>query len=145
MRVRGYSLEAQNDAAEIRLRAERRIGSLLKEQEKQRPGEYQRSHDVTVAPSLADQGITKMQATTGAPRLEHGTGSAMPEAWEGLVSIPNVRAISVGLALICELPDGRRFSTPVDLIGPDSQVRSPGDFGTLEVVRWFAREQGLIS
>lgn len=49
--------------AEIKLRAERRAGELIGEMPKQRPGEYQRSHDVTVAPSLADIGITKMQSS----------------------------------------------------------------------------------
>ena len=31
--------------------------------EKQGPGEYKRSHGVTVAPSLADLGLTKMQSS----------------------------------------------------------------------------------
>lgn len=59
----GDSLEAQNSAAEIKLRAERRLGEMLAAMDKQRPGEYQRSHDVTVAPSLQDMGITKMQSS----------------------------------------------------------------------------------
>ena len=68
----------QNQAAEIKLRAERRAGEMLKETEKQQPGDYKRSHDVTVQippgpekdrlhdvtypPSLDDLGITKMQS-----------------------------------------------------------------------------------
>ncbi len=44
-------------------RAERRLGEMLAAMEKQGPGEYKRSHDVTVCPSLADLGITKMQSS----------------------------------------------------------------------------------
>jgi hypothetical protein len=33
------------DAAELKLRAERRLGELLAETPKQGPGEYQRDHD----------------------------------------------------------------------------------------------------
>ena len=35
---------------------------MLKEMEKQKPGEYQRGHDVTVVPSLKDLGIHKKQS-----------------------------------------------------------------------------------
>src|SRR5262245_6455863 len=56
------SLEAQNAAAELRLWAERRAGELLATMEKQRPGEYQRLHDATVAPALSDLGIEKTAA-----------------------------------------------------------------------------------
>ena len=52
----------------------------------------------------------------------------------GFVLVPDVRAISVGLALICELADRRCFSVPLHLIGPRSQVGHTGDAGTLEVV-----------
>ena len=38
-------------------------GRILAEMDKQTPGDYQRSHDVTVAPSYADLGINKMQAS----------------------------------------------------------------------------------
>jgi hypothetical protein len=40
----------------------RKAGELLARQEMQKPSEYQRSHDVTVAPSLKDLGIAKMQS-----------------------------------------------------------------------------------
>ena len=59
----GESLDSQNLIAEIKLRAERRAGELIGEMPKQGPGEYQRSHDVTVAPSLDDLGISKMQSS----------------------------------------------------------------------------------
>jgi len=64
---------------------------------------------------------------------------------DDLVLIPNVRAVSDGLALICQLRDGRRFSLPVRLIGPASQVRTPGDVGTLSVPRWFANDHDLTT
>jgi hypothetical protein len=57
-----YSVEAMNDAAEIKIRAERRLGELLGEMPRQRPGEYQRLHAATVAPSLDDLGIEKTQS-----------------------------------------------------------------------------------
>lgn len=61
-KARGYGVQAMNDAAEIKLRAERRLGELLHEMPKQRPGEYQRLHRATVAPSLDDLGIEKTQS-----------------------------------------------------------------------------------
>jgi N6-adenosine-specific RNA methylase IME4 len=57
------SLQVQNDIAEIKLRAERKAGEMLKETSKQKPGEYQRLQDVTVAPSLKDLGIQKHQSS----------------------------------------------------------------------------------
>jgi len=38
-------------------------GRILVEMDKQSPGEYQRSHDVTVAPTYADLGIDKTSAS----------------------------------------------------------------------------------
>jgi len=51
----GESLDVQNNVAEIKIRAERRAGEILKETNRQKPGEYQRSHDATVAPNLSDK------------------------------------------------------------------------------------------
>jgi hypothetical protein len=62
-------LVAQNRIAEIKVKAERKTGELLKEMEKQKPGEYQRFHDGTVAPSLKDLGIEKTQSM----RWQHET------------------------------------------------------------------------
>lgn len=59
----GESLEMQNNIAEIKIRAERRAGEMLRETERQKPGEYQRSHDVTVAPKLSNIGVTKSQSS----------------------------------------------------------------------------------
>lgn len=51
-------------AEEIKLRAERRAGELLKDTEKQKPGQYQqRSQAITVAPTLSEIGITKNQSS----------------------------------------------------------------------------------
>lgn len=52
-----------NRCVEIKIRAERRAGQMLAEMEMQKPGEYQRSHTATVAPSLSDLGITKTQSS----------------------------------------------------------------------------------
>lgn len=56
------SLDAQNYASEIKLRAERKCGQLLAKMEKPkggRPTDGNRSHDVT---GLSDLGISKMQS-----------------------------------------------------------------------------------
>jgi len=50
-------------AEEIKLRAERKAGELLKEMPKQKPGEYQRLQATTVALTLKEQGITKGQSS----------------------------------------------------------------------------------
>ena len=60
-----------------------------------------------------------------------------------LVRVPNVRAISDGLALICELPDKRRIGVPANAIDLKSEVRRPGDFGTLVVIRELAHNLGI--
>jgi hypothetical protein len=62
---------------------------------------------------------------------------------DAFVAIRNVRACTDGLALICQLEDGRRFWVPRRLIGPDSQIYGVGDVGTLSVPQWFADEQML--
>ena len=52
-----------NDA-EIRIRAERRMGEMLRDQEMQKPGQYQQgSHGATLAPTLAEVGITKSMSS----------------------------------------------------------------------------------
>ncbi len=55
--------EAVQYARSYALDAERKMGQLLKETERQKPGEYQRSPDVTVAPSLSDLGLTKRDSS----------------------------------------------------------------------------------
>ena len=61
------SLDMQNRCAEIRIRAERRAGDLLKEMEKRPPGPtplQNRSHDATdLPPRLEDLGISKSQSS----------------------------------------------------------------------------------
>jgi len=59
-------LEAQNDAAEIKLRAERRLGELLAEQDKHLGGNVNRSQPATgwIKPArLQDLGISKSQSS----------------------------------------------------------------------------------
>tara|TARA_R100001015_G_C4634922_1_gene202690 strand:+ start:3502 stop:4461 length:960 start_codon:yes stop_codon:yes gene_type:complete len=57
------SPEVIRKAEEIKLRAERRAGELLKETELQKPGEYQRYQAGTVAPALKNMGISKNQSS----------------------------------------------------------------------------------
>ena len=65
VKAAGYSLEMQNQAAETKLRAERKGGELLKQMEKNKGGgdiRKHRLHDVTGAPRLKDLGIEKIQS-----------------------------------------------------------------------------------
>ena len=56
----------------------------------------------------------------------------------GFVSVRAVRALrEIPGSLVCELSDGYRVFIPTGAIGQDSQVKQPGDFGTLVV------EQGV--
>lgn len=63
MRQAGESLEMQNKCAEIKIRAERRAGEILKETPKH-PGAATLCHDVTALPKrLDDIGITRKQSS----------------------------------------------------------------------------------
>jgi hypothetical protein len=57
------NLDAERKAIEIRLRAERRLGQMLKEREKAKGNQYTpaRSHDATEHTKLSDLGISKTQ------------------------------------------------------------------------------------
>ena len=61
----GLGLEAQNECAEIKIRAERKGGLLLKEMELNKGGRPSQnySHDVTGFPSLNDIGVGRMQSS----------------------------------------------------------------------------------
>jgi len=65
VKAAGYSLEMQNQAAETKLRAERKGGELLKEMEKNKggqPSEKNRAHHVPGTPTLKDLGIHRLQS-----------------------------------------------------------------------------------
>lgn len=57
-----HSLQARNQAAEIKLRAERKLGELLAAMEKHKGGNPNRSHNVTGSSTLKDMGVEKMQS-----------------------------------------------------------------------------------
>jgi hypothetical protein len=60
------SQRSQNAAAAIKIRAEHRMGELLAQMEKQKPGDHwkkKRSHDATVTPTIAEIGITKSDSS----------------------------------------------------------------------------------
>ncbi len=72
MKQAGESLEMQNRCAEIKVRAERRAGEILREQEKH-PGAATLLHDDTsLPPRYDDIGITRLQA----------------HRWQAIASIP---------------------------------------------------------
>ena len=62
---KGLGDEAVQYAKSYAVRAERKMGEMLQATARQRPGEYQqdqRLHPVTIAPTLADLGITKRES-----------------------------------------------------------------------------------
>src|SRR5262245_57058761 len=61
--TRQEALAAQQNAGEAKLRIERRLGWLLEQTPKQGPGEYQRSHDASVAPPLREYGVTHSESS----------------------------------------------------------------------------------
>jgi hypothetical protein len=63
---------------------------------------------------------------------------------DGFVIVRNVRAISDGLALVCEFGDGRRVGVPTHAIAAWSDVRMPRDYGTLAIKREVAEHMGLL-
>jgi N6-adenosine-specific RNA methylase IME4 len=92
-RQQQYSLEIQNDAAELKLRAERRAGELLREMDKakaapgnQYTGTVDRSHDATGPQTLADMGITKTQSSRW--QLE---ASLPADAFESYLAVTRTR------------------------------------------------------
>lgn len=87
----GLSLELQNKCCELKLRAERKLGQILAKTPRQRPGEYKRSQDATVSPSLKALGITKSQSSR----------------WQTLARLPK-RAFD---GHICAILDGGRELT----------------------------------
>jgi hypothetical protein len=72
-------------------------------------------------------------------------GIPMPSDGSAVMSVPNVRAIRDGFRLMCELPNGRRFTVPTYEIAHGSEVWRPGDYGTLLLRRDFAQRAGLTS
>ena len=65
--------------------------------------------------------------------------SAAPD----LVRVANVRAISDGPVLMCEMADGHRIGIPLRFIAASSEVRKPGDVGMLVIKGLLARNLGL--
>ena len=65
LRQQKQSLEMQNDAAEIKLRAERRLGEMLRETPKHEGGRPPETSATMspVSPKLADLGITRKQSS----------------------------------------------------------------------------------
>jgi hypothetical protein len=71
------------------------------------------------------------------------------ESDQDFVAIPGVRVLGdVGLFLTCQVttPNGSRtFVLSTDQVGSDSEVRNPGDRGTLKIPRWLATKLNLIA
>jgi hypothetical protein len=84
-----YSLEVQNNAAELKLRAERKAGTMLADMGLQGGDRKSKSHDVTL--KLADLGIGRMDSHRW--QIESELSDAMFEA-----SITTTREAGKGLA-----------------------------------------------
>jgi len=97
VRQQGATLEIQNYAAEIKIRAERRAGDMLKEMVRQKPGEYQKLHDETFVPkpSLSDLGITPIQSHRW--QLETELAEVTFDEWVTLIKSENEELTSKGL------------------------------------------------
>ncbi|MFW6112584.1 MAG: MT-A70 family methyltransferase [Chloroflexota bacterium] len=93
----GASLEMQNEAAEIKLRAERKAGEMLAERENHPPGpeSKDRLHDVTYPPALEDLLITKMQSHRW--QLEASLPDDKFEEWVTDIKSKNGELTSAGL------------------------------------------------
>ncbi len=63
---------------------------------------------------------------------------------EAHISIPDVRAVGRGVALVCEI-GGRRVAVPFNAIAPTSRVQKPGDIGTLVIAVSVARRIGITA
>jgi hypothetical protein len=80
------NVEAERQACEIRLRAERRAGQLLRETEKAKPGPEpsDRSHRITDPATLSDLGVSKKQSSdwqklAGVPETDFEDALKSPE------------------------------------------------------------------
>ena len=64
-----------------------------------------------------------------------------------LVELPNVECIGRGVpyrrALLCRV-EGKEVTLSVDDIQPTSEVRQPGDYGTLVIPLWVAYGLGVV-
>jgi hypothetical protein len=72
MRAHGYTLDAVNDAAELKVRAERRLGELLANGGTRPRGGRRKCDTLSHLPTLEDQGISRKQS----------------ERWQALAAIP---------------------------------------------------------
>jgi hypothetical protein len=116
-RLSAHNVEAERQACEIRLRAERRCGVLLAEREKAKgaiePGTNRGStpsHAATASKPLADLGISRTQSSR----------------WQKLAAVPEPaisRARTLRLRLIFDRATGQigppRIVTILDYIPPD--------------------------
>lgn len=114
LRAQGAGLEMQNDAAEIKLRAERKLGEMLGEMEKNK-GAATPLHDERALPKLHDLGIQEVQshrwqqeARISEPEFE--TWIAEKRADKGELTSAGLRNLGMRLgrdgAEIAALPDG---------------------------------------
>jgi len=77
--------DAERRAAEIRIRAERKTGSLLRDTEKAKPGPKDRSCDTTELKTLSDMGISKDQSSKWQKLAE-----IPDDEFEGYITAPDV-------------------------------------------------------
>jgi N6-adenosine-specific RNA methylase IME4 len=118
-----YSLEVQNDAAELKLRAERKAGDMLREMAlakaapgNQHTGTLDQFHDGTRPTTLADVAITKTQSHRWQQE------AALPEAaFESYVATTRSRGQELTSAALYEL--ARRTTKRADILARLHEAR----------------------
>ena len=64
---------------------------------------------------------------------------------DDFVVIPNVRIVSAGVCLVCDLSDGQRIVVPTHSVASWSKVRKRGEAGALTIKREVAEYAGLTA
>jgi N6-adenosine-specific RNA methylase IME4 len=148
-RQQQYSLAIQNDAAELKLRAERRAGELLHEMEKakaapgnQHTGTVDRSHDATGPRTLAALGITKTQSS------RWQLAASLPAvAFESYIAVTRTRGNELTTAEVTRLARAHQATAAQQARQTQGQARLPtGDGFTtdLQGLRTQGRTFGCI-
>ena len=64
---------------------------------------------------------------------------------DDFVVVPNVRIVSDGVCLVCDLTDGQRIVVPTHSVASWSKVRQPGKAGPLTIKREVAEYAGMTA
>lgn len=131
-------LEMQNQCAEVKLRAEKRLGELLKDTPKDNKGGNRKSqsHDATVIPTLKSLGLDKHQSS------RYQTVASLPdkefEEYVAKVKASNEELTTVG---VIRLAMGlKTHEVKINKIIPDKTSRTMGPRGVFKLISEMVRE-----